>query len=56
MTQQETAALLQELGLKHPGKHPYTLALYLQGLTGRVITGAQAAKLLANSPYLDRDR
>ena len=55
MTEQETTALLQELALKHPGKHPYTLALYLQGLTGKVITGAQAAKLLTNNPYPDRD-
>lgn len=55
MTEQETAALLQELALKHPGKHPYTLALYLQGQTGKVITGAQAAKLPTNNPYPDRD-
>jgi hypothetical protein len=32
---------------RHPGIHPYTLALRFQAQTGRVLTGQQVKQLLA---------
>jgi hypothetical protein len=38
---------LQALARRHPGIHPYTLALRFQAQTGRVLTGQQVKQLLA---------
>jgi hypothetical protein len=38
---------LQALARRHPGLHPYTLALHFQAQTGRVLTGQQVKQLLA---------
>ena len=37
---------LAALAQAHPNEHAFTLALRLQVVTGREITGAQAAKLI----------
>jgi hypothetical protein len=46
---------LQALACRHPGLHPYTLALRFQAQTGRVLTGQQVKQLLAE-PGNDRDQ
>ena len=46
---------LQALARRHPGLHPYTLALRFQAQTGRVLTSQQVKQLLAE-PGNDRDQ
>jgi hypothetical protein len=46
---------LQALARRHPGLHPYTLALHFQAQTGRVLTGQQVKQLLAE-PGKNRDQ
>ena len=47
MNRPELRRQLQALASRHPGIHPYTLALCFQAQTGRVLTGQQAKQLLA---------
>lgn len=51
MTRQERdralAGALQLLSRRHPAAHPFTLSLELQAQTGQIISGAEAARLLA---------
>lgn len=44
---------LERLAQACQGEHPYTLALRLQVLTGRVVTGQQVKRILQ---LLDTDR
>jgi hypothetical protein len=46
MNRPELRRQLQALARRHPGVHPYTLALHFQALTGRVLTGQQVQHLL----------
>ena len=47
MNRPELRRQLQALARRHPGLHPYTLALHFQAQTGRVLTGQQVKQLLA---------
>ncbi|MCP9880658.1 hypothetical protein KBY74_12495 [Cyanobium sp. A1C-AMD] len=47
MNRPELRRQLQALARRHPGIHPYTLALRFQAQTGRVLTGQQVKQLLA---------
>jgi hypothetical protein len=47
MNRPELRRQLQALARRHPGLHPYTLALQFQAQTGRVLTGQQVKQLLA---------
>lgn len=47
MNRPELHRQLQVLARRHPGLHPYTLALRFQAQTGRLITGQQVKQLLA---------
>jgi len=47
MNRPELRRQLQALARRHPGIHPYTLALRLQAQTGRILTGQQVKQLLA---------
>ena len=38
---------LQALASRHPGSHPYTLALQFQARSGRILSGQQVRQLLA---------
>ena len=55
MKRPELRRQLQALARRHPGLHPYTLALRCQAQTGRLLTGQQVKQLLAE-PGNDRDR
>ena len=46
MNRPELRRQLQVLARRHPGLHPYTLALHFQAQTGRVLTGQQVKQLL----------
>ena len=46
MSRPELRRQLQALARRHPGLHPYTLALHFQAQTGRVLTGQQVKQLL----------
>jgi hypothetical protein len=46
---------LQALARRHPGLHPYTLALQFQAQTGRILGGQQVKQLLAK-PDACRDK
>lgn len=47
MNRPELHRQLQALSRRHPGLHPYTLALRFQAQTGRLLTGQQVKQLLA---------
>jgi hypothetical protein len=47
MNRPELRRQLQAMARRHPGIHPYTLALQFQGQTGRVLSGKQVKELLA---------
>ena len=47
MNRPELRRQLEALARRHPGIHPYTLALRFQAQTGRVLTGQQVRQLLA---------
>ena len=47
MNRPELRRQLQALARRHPGLHPYTLALQFQAQTGRVLTGQPVKHLLA---------
>ena len=47
MNRPELRRQLQALARRHPGIHPYTLALHFQAQTGRILTGQQVKQLLA---------
>jgi hypothetical protein len=47
MNRPELRRQLQALARRHPGIHPYTLALRFQAQTGRVLSGHQVKQLLA---------
>ena len=47
MNRTELRRQLQALARRHPGIHPYTLALRFQAQTGRALTGQQVKQLLA---------
>ena len=47
MNRPELHRQLQGPSRRHPGLHPYTLALRFQAQTGRLITGQQVKQLLA---------
>jgi len=47
MNRPELHRQLQVLARRHPGLHPYTLALRFQVQTGRLLTGQQVKQLLA---------
>ena len=47
MNRPELRRQLQAMASRHPGIHPYTLALRFQAQTGRVLTGQQVKQLLA---------
>ncbi len=52
MNRPELRRQLQALAGRHPGAHPYTLALQFQVQTGRVLSGQQVKQLLAEpDPY-----
>ena len=55
MNRPELRRQLQALAHRHPGLHPFTLALRFQAQTGRVLTGQQVKQLLAE-PGNDRDQ
>ena len=55
MNRPELRRQLQALARRHPGIHPYTLALRFQAQTGRVLTGQQVKQLLAE-PGNGRDQ
>ena len=55
MNRPELRRQLQALAHRHPGLHPYTLALCFQSQTGRILTGQQVKQLLAE-PGNDRDQ
>ena len=46
MNRPELRRQLKALARRHPGLHPYTLALHFQAQTGRVLTGQQVKQLL----------
>ncbi len=46
MNRPELDRQLQALARRHPRDHPYTLALYFQVQTGRILTGQQVKQLL----------
>jgi len=47
MNRPELSRQLQKLARRHPGAHPYTLALRFQAQTGRILSGQQVKQLLA---------
>jgi hypothetical protein len=47
MNRPELRRQLQALARRHPGAHPYTLALRFQAQTGRILSGQQVKQLLA---------
>ncbi|MCP9831011.1 hypothetical protein KBZ14_06285 [Synechococcus sp. HJ21-Hayes] len=47
MNRPELSRQLQALAHRHPGTHPYTLALRFQAQTGRILSGLQVKQLLA---------
>ena len=47
MNRPELHRQLQVLARRHPGLHPYTLALRFQAQTGRILNGQQVKQLLA---------
>jgi hypothetical protein len=47
MNRPELRRQLQALARRHPGIHPYTLALRFQNQTGRVLSGQEVKQLLA---------
>lgn len=47
MNRPELNRQLQVLARRHPGAHPYTLALRFQAQTGRILSGQQVKQLLA---------
>lgn len=47
MNRPELRRQLQALARRHPGAHPYTLALQFQIRTGRILSGQQVRQLLA---------
>ena len=47
MNRPELRRQLEALARRHPGIHPYTLALRFQSQTGRVLTGQQVKQLLS---------
>ena len=49
MNRPELRRQLQALARRHPGIHPYTLALRFQAQTGRALTGQQVKQLLTES-------
>ena len=55
MNRPELRRQLEALARRHPGIHPYTLALHFQSQTGRVLTGQQVKQLLAE-PGNGRDQ
>jgi hypothetical protein len=55
MNRPELHRQLQALARRHPGDHPYTLALQFQVQTGRILTGQQVKQLLAE-PDACRDK
>ena len=46
MNRPELRRQLQALARRHPGLHPYTLALQFQAQTGRILSGQQVKPLL----------
>jgi hypothetical protein len=46
MNRPELSRQLQALARRHPGEHPYTLALRFQAKTGRILSGQQVKQLL----------
>jgi hypothetical protein len=55
MNRPELRRQLQALARRHPGLHPYTLALQFQAQTGRILSGQQVKQLLAE-PDACRDK
>lgn len=55
MNRPELHRQLEALARRHPGIHPYTLALRFQSQTGRVLTGQQVKQLLSE-PGNGRDQ
>ncbi len=55
MNRPELRRQLEALARRHPGIHPYTLALRFQSQTGRVLTGQQVKQLLSE-PGNGRDQ
>ena len=55
MSRPELRRQLQALARRHPGAHPYTLALQFQARTGRILSGQQVKQLLAE-PDACRDK
>jgi hypothetical protein len=55
MNRPELRRQLQALARRHPGLHPYTLALQFQAQTGRILSGQQVKQLLAE-PDTCRDK
>ena len=55
MNRPELRRQLQALARRHPGLHPYTLALHFQAQTGRILRGQQVKQLLAE-PDACRDK
>jgi hypothetical protein len=49
MSRPELRRQLQALAQRHPGVHPYTLALCFQAQSGRILSGLQVKQLL-NEP------
>ena len=47
MNRPELRRQLLAMASRHPGIHPYTLALRFQAQTGRALTGQQVKQLLA---------
>ena len=47
MNRLELRRQLQAIARRHPGLHPYTLALQFQAQTGRLLSGQQVKQLLA---------
>ena len=47
MNRPELYRQLLAMARRHPGAHPYTLALHFQVQTGRILTGQQVKQLLA---------
>jgi hypothetical protein len=45
--QPSAAEMVAAIAGKHPGRHPYTLALLLQARYGRVLEGREVARLMA---------
>jgi hypothetical protein len=55
MSQPELRRQLQALARRHPGIHPYTLALRFQAQSGRILSGLQVKQLL-NEPTSCRNQ